>query len=259
MKVLIVEDEIFAAERLSFMLKEIIPDVEISGPIDSVESTVQHLKTHRTYDLLFLDIQLADGKSFSIFEKIDVSIPVIFTTAYDEYSMKAFEVNSIDYLLKPISIEKLILSIEKFNKIKTHYAQSPVDYHDLIKKLTGEKTQPYKTRFLVNRGDSLIPVSINEIAYFCADEKVVFLVTKENKRYIINNTLEELETKLNPSQFFRVNRQHIIAIDSIRKVHTYFNYKLKLEIIPDPKEEIIVSKNRTSEFKLWMNSEFSNE
>jgi DNA-binding LytR/AlgR family response regulator len=123
MKVLIVEDEIFAAERLSFMLKEIIPDVEISGPIDSVESTVQHLKTHRTYDLLFLDIQLADGKSFSIFEKIDVSIPVIFTTAYDEYYMKAFEVNSIDYLLKPISIEKLILSIEKFNKIKTHYAK----------------------------------------------------------------------------------------------------------------------------------------
>jgi two-component system, LytTR family, response regulator LytT len=255
MKILIVEDENFAAERLQLLLKEIVPDIQIYGPVDSVEGTIQHLKANPAYDLLFLDIQLADGKSFSIFEKVNVTIPVIFTTAYDEYAIKAFEVNSIDYLLKPISKEKLAASIEKFNKIKNHYAQSPIDYNELLKKLTSEKTQQHKTRFLVSRGDSLIPVSSNEIAYFCAEEKVVFLVTTDNKRYIISHTLEELECKLNPSTFFRVNRQFIVAFSAIQKVHNYFNYKLKLDIIPDPKTDVIVSKTRTSEFKQWMNGE----
>lgn len=255
MKVLIVEDENFAAERLQLLLKEIIPDIQTNGPIDSVEGTIQHLKANSAYDLLFLDIQLADGKSFSIFEKVNVTIPVIFTTAYDEYAIKAFEVNSIDYLLKPISKEKLVASIEKFNKIRSHYAQSPIDYGELLQKLTSDKPQQFKTRFLVSRGDSLIPVSSNEIAYFCAEDGVVFLVTNDNKRYIINHTLEDLECKLDPSVFFRVNRQIIVAFSAIQKVHNYFNYKLKLDITPDPKTEVIVSKTRTSEFKLWMNSE----
>src|SRR5512145_1753697 len=146
MKVLIVEDENLAAERLSLLLKETVPGIEISGPLDSVEGTVLHLKTNMSYDLLFLDIQLADGKSFSIFEKVNVSIPVIFTTAYDEYAIKAFEVNSIDYLLKPVSHDKLAASIEKFNKIKNHYGQSQVDYSELIRRLTGDKAMQYKTR-----------------------------------------------------------------------------------------------------------------
>ncbi|HEX2934346.1 MAG TPA: LytTR family DNA-binding domain-containing protein [Bacteroidales bacterium] len=255
MKVLIVEDENFAAERLQLLLKDIIPDIQIYGAIDSVERTIQHLKANPNYDLLFLDIQLADGKSFSIFEKINITIPVIFTTAYDEYAIKAFEVNSIDYLLKPISKEKLIASIEKFNKIKNHYAQSPIDYSELLQKLTSDKPQQFKTRFLVSRGDSLIPVSSNEIAYFCAEDGIVFLVTNDNKRYIINHTLEDLECKLNPSLFFRINRQFIVAFASIQKAHNYFNYKLKLDIVPDPQTEVIVSKTRTAEFKQWMNSE----
>ncbi len=255
MKVLIVEDENFAAERLQLLLKEIIPDIEIYGAIDSVQGVIQHLKANPAYDLLFLDIQLADGKSFTIFEKVNVTIPVIFTTAYDEYAIKAFEVNSIDYLLKPINKEKLVASIEKFNKIKSHYAQSPIDYNELLQKLTSDKPQQFKTRFLVSRGDSLIPISSTDIAYCLAEEKVVFLVTNDNKRYIINHTLEELETRLNPAAFFRINRQFIVAFSAIQKVHNYFNYKLKLDIVPDPRTEVIVSKTRTAEFKQWMNSE----
>lgn len=255
MKVLIVEDENFADERLQLLLKEIIPDIQIFGAIDSVEGTIQHLKANSAYDLLFLDIQLADGKSFSIFEKINVTIPIIFTTAYDEYAIKAFEVNSIDYLLKPISKEKLVASIEKFNKIRNHYAQSPTDYKELLHKLASDKPVQFKTRFLVSRGDSLIPVSVDEIAYFCAEDGVVYLITKDSRRFIINHTLEDLECKLDPSLFFRINRQFIVAFNAIQKVHNYFNYKLKLDIAPDPKTELIVSKTRTSEFKQWMNSE----
>jgi two-component system, LytTR family, response regulator LytT len=259
MKVLIVEDEELAAERLAQLIKEIEPDAEICGPFDTVAATIAHLNTNPAYDLIFLDIQLADGKSFSIFEECPVVTPVIFTTAFDEYAMQAFDLNSIDYLLKPVKREKLKLSIEKFRKLKEYYgSENPNDQlYEMIRNLKIRKLPDYKDRFLISKGDAMIPVKASEIACFFAEDKEVLLCTHDNKRYIIPYSIEELSTKLDPKLFFRVNRQFIIAVDGIRKVHNYFNFKLKVEITVDPKLEIIVSRAKTTAFKAWMNGEQS--
>jgi two-component system LytT family response regulator len=256
MKVLIIEDEELAAKRLAQLLLELEPDMEIHGTIDSVKETVKHLQTGAVYDLLLLDIQLADGKSFSIFDHLKIDTPIIFTTAYDEYAIKAFELNSIEYLLKPINKEKLKAGLDKLRKIKDFYSLGPFQEQlkSLFKNLHPNQAM-YKTRFLVNKGDTLLPVNTSEIAYFYAEDKVLFLVTFENKRFLINHTLEELEHKLNPQHFFRVNRQFIVSVSSIQKVHNYFNYKLKLELKPDPQMEIIISKAKNTDFKNWMNGE----
>ena len=255
MKALIIEDEDLAAKRLAKLLMELEPDIEVSGPIDTIEGSVKHLQSGAQYDLIFLDIQLADGKSFLIFDKVKIDVPVIFTTAYDQYAIRAFELNSIDYLLKPINTEKLRNAIDKFKKIKDFYSKSDVN-KDLMEMVRSLQVQTlFKSRFLVNKGDTLIPISTKDVAYFYAEDKVVFLTTLENKKYLINYTLEELEQKLDPKQFFRVNRQFLSSLASIRKVHNYFNYKLKLDLQPDSGIEVIVSKARTSDFKLWMNGE----
>jgi two-component system LytT family response regulator len=260
MKALIIEDEELAASRLMKLLKEMQPDIELAGPLDSVSAAVAHLQNNNGYDLLFLDIQLADGKSFSIFEKVQVNIPIIFTTAYDEYAIKAFELNSIDYLLKPINKEKLQQALEKYRNVSSFYSKdnSVGPNHELfewLKTMQGGKPQLYKTRFLVSRGDTLLPITTKEIAYFFAEEKSVLMMTLDKKQHLVNFTLEELERKLDPAQFFRVNRQFLVSINAIHKVHNYFHYKLKLELIPDPGEEVVVSKTRTSEFRDWMNDE----
>jgi DNA-binding LytR/AlgR family response regulator len=257
MKILIVEDEELAAERLAQLIREIEPDVEISGPLDTIKATVTHLNTRPVYDLIFLDIQLADGKSFSIFEECKVFTPVIFTTAYDEYALQAFELNSIDYLLKPVNREKLKSSLEKFRNLKKYFGtESPNDQlYEMIRNLRTQNSPAYKDRFLISKGDSMIPVKVAEIACFYAEDKEVFLLTHENKRYIIPHSIEELSSKLDPKLFFRVNRQFILSVDSIRKVHNYFNFKLKVEIVPDPKIEIVVSRAKTAAFKAWMNGE----
>lgn len=258
MKALIIEDEDHAAMRLIQLLKAIEPDVELEGPIDTVKNAVTHLCHHTDYDLLFLDIQLADGKSFSIFEKVKVNIPVIFTTAYDEYAIKAFELNSIDYLLKPINIDKLKTSLTKFREIQKFYSGDEVNKGlcELFRTLHSQQTKRvFKTRFLVNKSDSLLPIHADEIAYFFAEDKAVFLVTSDGKRYLISHVLEELEQKLDPMVFFRVNRQVLASVKAIRKVHNYFNYKLKVDLLPVFDEEVIVSKAKTGEFKAWMNGE----
>jgi DNA-binding LytR/AlgR family response regulator len=256
MKILIVEDEELAAERLSQLVKEIEPDAEIHGPIDTVTATLAHLRTKPVYDLILLDIQLADGKSFTIFEEFDVVTPVIFTTAYDEYALKAFELNSIAYLLKPVNREKLKSSLEKFRKLKEYYGtENPnQQLYEMIRNLRPEKST-FKDRFLISKGDAMVPVKVSEIACFYAEDKEVMLLTHDNKRYIIPHTIEELSEKLDPKIFFRVNRQFILSGEGIRKVHNYFNFKLKVEINADPKLEIIVSRSRTSAFKAWMNGE----
>ena len=255
MKALIIEDEDLAAKRLVKLLKELEPTLEIAGPIDTVEGAINHFQSGAAYDLVFLDIQLADGKSFLIFDKVKITIPIIFTTAYDEYAIRAFELNSIDYLLKPINTGKLRNALDKFYKIRDFYSQSDSN-KDLLEMIrTFQVPTAYKTRFLVNKGDTLVPIQTREIAYFYAEDKVVFLVTLENKKYLINYTLEELEQKLDPKQFFRVNRQFLLSLSSIGKIHNYFNYKLKLDLLPNPEIEVIVSKARTSDFKNWMNGE----
>lgn len=256
MKILIVEDEELAAQRLAQLVKEIEPDAEIHGPIDTVSATIAYLKSKPVYDLILLDIQLADGKSFTIFEECDVVTPVIFTTAYDEYALQAFELNSIDYLLKPVNREKLKSSLEKFRKLKEYYgAENPNNQlYEMIRNLRPEKPA-YKDRFLIAKGDAMVPVKVSEIACFYAEDKEVLLLTRDNKRYFIPYSVEELSTKLDPKLFFRVNRQYIISAEAISKVHSYFNFKLKVELNADPKLEIIVSRAKTGSFKAWMNGE----
>ena len=256
MKILIVEDEELAAQRLAQLVKEVEPDADIRGPIDTVSATVAHLKQKPVYDLILLDIQLADGKSFTIFEECNVVTPVIFTTAYDEYALQAFELNSIDYLLKPVNREKLKSSLEKFRKLKEYYgAENPNNQlYEMIRNLRPEKPA-YKDRFLISKGDIMVPVKVSEIACFYAEDKEVMLLTHDNKRYFVPFSVEELSVKLDPKLFFRVNRQYIISAEAISKVHNYFNFKLKVELSADPKLEIIVSRAKTAAFKLWMNGE----
>ncbi|NVO20557.1 MAG: response regulator transcription factor [Bacteroidetes bacterium] len=255
MKVLIIEDEEHAANRLQKLLTEEIPDIQIEGPLDTVKKAIQHLEKNQDYDLLFLDIQLADGKSFSIFERIKLNIPIIFTTAFDEYAIKAFDLNSIDYLLKPIQRAKLKISLKKFRKLEDYYGKSPElsQISEILSALKQTSEVPYQSRFLLSKGDSLLPVGISEIAYFYAEDKVVFVVLNDQSRIIFNSSLDEIEKKVDPKLFFRVNRQFLISVKAIKKVHFYFNYKLKLELNPVSEEEVIVSRLRAADFKAWMN------
>lgn len=257
LKILIVEDEELAAERLAQLVKEIEPDAEIHGPVDTVTATIAHLKTCTDYDLILLDIQLADGKSFSIFDDFEITTPVIFTTAYDEYALQAFELNSIDYLLKPVNREKLKTALEKFRKLKEYFgAGNPnIQLYEMIRNLRTPEKPAYKNRFLISKGDAMVPVKVSEIAAFYAEDKEVFLITHENKRFIIQHSVEELTSKLDPKLFYRVNRQFIISADAIQKVHNYFNFKLKVELKADPKLDIVVSRSKTLSFKAWMNGE----
>lgn len=256
MKILIVEDEELAAVRLRQLLLELEPQAVIDGPLDTVTATIAHLNKVTDYDLLLLDIQLADGKSFSIFESFNVSTPVIFTTAYDEYALQSFELNSIDYLLKPVNREKLKASLDKFKKLKAYYGEANPNQqlYDMINRLQPGKPT-YKDRFLISKADSMIPVKASEIACIYAEDKEVFLLTFDNKRYIIPYSVEELSMRLDPARFFRVNRQFIVAADAIRKVHNYFNFKLKVELCVDTGTDIIVSRLKTSAFKAWLNDE----
>jgi len=254
-KSLLVEDEIHAAERLKKMLREADPDIEIIDVLDSVESTVNWLRNNPAPELLFLDIQLADGRSFDIFEHVKVKSPVIFTTAYDEYAIKAFKLNSIDYLLKPVKTEDLKKSIQKFRSIKRYFSESDLEskIFSVISNIQ-YKTKNFKNRFLVNKGDSLIPVSVDEIAYFYAEDKENFIITFTGNRYFVNYSLDSLEEMLDSSVFFRVNRQFILAANAVIKVHNYFNYKLKIEANPKTDKEIIISRAKTGEFKNWLNN-----
>lgn len=248
-KVFIIEDEKPAAKRLEKMLLEIAPDFEIVERCDSVESSVQFLKSGLMPDLVMLDVQLGDGLSFDIFKQVEVSCPVIFTTAYDEYAIKAFELNSIDYLLKPISKEKLERSIDKFKKLSQQTVQT--DWKTLASLMDKEKRE-YKQRFLVYVGEHLHSVQISDIAYFYSVEKSTFLTTKKGKSYPLDLSLEKLEGMLSPKDFFRINRQYITSFDSIKRMNILSKSRIKLILEPLPSDEILISNARTRDFREWL-------
>jgi len=248
-KVLIIEDEQPAAKRLEKMLLEIAPAFEIVHRCDSIESSVQFFKSGVMPDLVMLDVQLGDGLSFEIFKQVEISCPVIFTTAYDEYAIKAFELNSIDYLLKPISKEKLEKSIDKFKKLSQQAVQS--DWKILASLIDKEKRE-YKQRFLVYVGEHLLSVQTSDIAYFYSVEKSTFLATKSGKNYPLDLSLEKLEGLLSPKDFFRVNRQYITAFESIKKMNILSKSRIKLTLEPLPSDEILISNARTREFREWL-------
>ena len=216
MKAIIIEDEKLAAERLEELIHEIDPSIEISAVLASVEQSIKYLKLNKP-DLIFLDIQLEDGTSFSIFEKVTVDSPVIFTTAYDQYAIKAFKLNSIDYLLKPIRKEELHNSLNKFKNIKTSYL---IDYEEIIRSIQRKEIN-YKKRFLIQYGQKIKKVGIDEVAYFYAMEKNVFLTTLSGNTYPIDFTLDKLQEVINPERFFRINRKMIVALNAIKNMIPY--------------------------------------
>jgi two-component system, LytTR family, response regulator LytT len=252
MKVLIVEDEMSASRRLEKMLKKIDPKIEILAIIDSIDDTVNWLTNNKDPDIIFADIQLSDGVCFDIFKQVQTKSAVIFTTAYDEYAVEAFKVNSIDYLLKPINPEALSRSIEKFHTLKITYAESDINRFKSLLSMLDQTGKDYKSRFLVKTGQNMKIVSTDEIAYFLIENQLVFLITKQNNRFLIEQTLDELEKRLDPKLFFRINRQMIISLDSVRTIHPYFNSRLKLDVTPAHDSEILVSRMKVNDFKKWI-------
>ncbi len=254
MKTLIIEDEYPAAERLEKLIHKVDASIQVIGVLGSVEVAGKWISEHPLPDLIFSDIQLSDGLSFQIFERFSVKVPIIFTTSYDEYAIKAFKVKSIDYLLKPIKLQELEAAIGKFREMQKGF--SPVDYalkmESLLDNLHLTGPKKHKTRFLVKQHDQLVPVAQEEIAYFVTANELVCLVRKDGKQFLVDYTLEELEKLLDQQYFFRLNRQFIYAIPAIDRIHTYFNGKLKLELKPDSSHEVLVSREKAQVFKEWM-------
>lgn len=255
MKILIVEDEPFAQDELKRLLSKALKEntYEIVACLDSVEDSVIWLEENPQPDLVFMDIQLSDGLSFEIFEHVDIPVPIIFTTAYDEYAIKAFKLNSIDYLLKPIKFVALKNAVSKFETIKGQYVNSAISTNgELRDKLLNRREPDYKMRFVAKIGDQIRHISIEDTSYFYAEDNLVYLVSTDNKHFIIDYSLEQLTKVLNPDLFFRATRSHIVKIDSIKKVHKYFNSRLKLELIPPFKEEVLVPRAKVNAFIEWM-------
>ncbi len=250
MKVLIFEDEAPAARKITKLINEYDSSIEILDVIESVADGREWFAENELPDLIFSDIQLSDALSFELYQEIDLKVPVIFTTAYNEYAIEAFKHFSIDYLLKPIKSEDLAKSITKFKEFGQKQ-QVETDFNAILSKITG---QSYRHRFLVSYRDGLIPVEISEIIYFYSEDSVTFLVTKSKKRYIINEALDTIEKQLDPDIFFRANRKFILSADSVIKVEPYFNQKLIVKVDPDLEQDITVSKIKATAFKNWLNS-----
>lgn len=250
MKVVIIEDEKIAAELLKTLIKQLDESVEIVTVLQTVEDGVDWFSHNQHPDLLFVDIHLADGSSFAIFDKVNINCPIVFTTAYDEYALKAFEVNSIDYLLKPINKDDLKRALNKYNNIMSQSRVRNFDYAKFVNEFFVEK-QNYKEYFLVPERDKLIPLASKDIAYIYIDLKLVKAVSFSGKIHYMSQNLDELMSILNPKKFFRANRQYIIAHEAIKDVSIWFGNKISINLNVPVEEKIIVSKARVSEFKSW--------
>jgi len=248
MTVLILEDETLAAEKIENYLQEIDPRIVIAGKLKSIESAVEWLSSNEHPDLILSDIRLLDGLSFEIFQKVKVQKPVIFTTAYDQYALRAFEVNSIDYLLKPVDIDKLRSSLEKYKSWSGGVAN---DFADIVRQLKAAQPQ-YKSRFMIKLGQKIIAIPIEKVAYFYSENKLSFIITQDGKKYPTDQPLDELVDVLDPDRFFRANRQFIITFESIAEIHPYFKGRMKIHLTPKTEAEVVISSERTPEFKRWI-------
>lgn len=244
---LIVEDERFAYEEIKRMMTRLRPDYELVGWMDSVGQTVLFLKEN-TVDLILMDIRLADGSCFEIFEQVQVSTPVIFTTAYDEHAIRAFKVNSVDYLLKPVEEADLLAALMKYEQLNVA-RQLEFDYKKLEEALM---TNYKKNRFMVQSGDIYRYINTTDIAFFYSEDKVVFLHTFSDKRHLIDVTLAQVESQLDEKLFFRVSRNCIANIQAIKRIAKYFNGRLKLNFTPDCPHDIVVSRERAADFLKWI-------
>lgn len=249
MKVLIIEDENRSANRLVKMLLEIDPNIEIIEKIESVRNALSFFKKEPEIDLVFSDIQLSDGLSFEIFEQVKINIPIVFTTAYDEYAIRAFKVNGIDYLLKPIDPKELEQSIIKFKSFKKN--NEPTDLSKLVDLIKVKETS-YKTRFLIKIGDRIKTVYVSEISAILSEDKGTYIVDKKGTRHLIDHSLDKTYTMIDPHLFFRINRKYIIAIDAIKEIYNWKNSRLKILIINHDDNDVIVAREKVAEFKEWL-------
>ena len=250
MQVIIIEDELPAANRLTKLLRNINDEIEVVHRLDSVESSVKFLPTVENVDLIFMDIQLADGLSFDIFQQITINVPVIFTTAFDQYTLKAFKVNSIDYLLKPIEEKELAQAVEKYQQL---YSKKDNSFSDRIVKLLKEmNSATYKERLLIKKGQQLSYLKTTDTAYCYADGKLCYAVDFSRNKYLLESNLTQLEEQLQPNKFYRINRQLLINIEAVKKVHTWVGGRLKLELMPPSDADTMVSRERVNGFKEWL-------
>lgn len=250
MNYLIVEDEEQAAKRLKRILSKIEPDAFIHGPAESIDEAVSWLKENPSPDLAFFDIHLADGLSFEIGEHVEINCPIIFTTAYDQYAIKAFKLNSVDYLLKPVEEDGLAAALKKF---KSNFLNHPIkmmgEHWPILKEDYGQR---FKKRFVTKVGDRLIAVEADEVAFAYSENKATFLKSTDGKRYLVDFTLEQLESMLDPNVFFRLNRQYIARFESIDEMLSYSNSRLKVVLRDHDDPDIVLSRDKTREFKEWM-------
>ncbi|WP_256006744.1 LytR/AlgR family response regulator transcription factor [Pedobacter deserti] len=253
MNVLIVEDEELASKKLIKTLLAVEPGAEVLTTTDSVESTVDWLRQNPAPDLILMDIELTDGQSFEIFNQYDVQSTVIFTTSYDEHALRAFKVNSIDYLLKPVQKDELAAALAKFRKFSAQgMTADVVNFERLIAGLKEIKQKDYRKRFLVKNLQRLVSVDVDNIAYFYSDDRLNFFKTFDDKRYIVDYTMDQLESMLDPDCFFRINRAFVISNKSIQQIHDYFGHRLALNLKPAVDKESIVSREKVADFKVWL-------
>ena len=258
MKILIVEDEELAVKKIRKTLGEVDENAEVVGVADSITGTVDWLQTNPSPDLILMDIALSDGQSFEIFSRIPVKSAVVFTTSYDEYALKAFKVNSIDYLLKPIQKEDLEAALNKYKQMKAMYIEEPKDVPglnmDALVKELQQKLQPkeFRKRFLVKHGQKLVSTEIDEIAYFFSDGRLNFFKTDDNRKFVVDYTMDELEEMLDPEKYFRISRAFYVSVRSISQIHDYFGNRLLLQLKPVVDKEAIVSREKVADFKKWM-------
>lgn len=251
MNVLIIEDEPQAAQRLDTLVKKLVPGIVVLDKIDSVKRSVEWIKGNAPPDLIFMDIQLADGISFQVFEQCEVKSPVIFTTAYDEYALKAFKVNSIDYILKPVDSDELEMAMKKYHQLTTSEKKTHVVLNN-IEQAIQMLTKRYKSRFIIKVGEHLRSVEVTEISFFVSIEKATFCYTNDGRKYILDFTLDQLEGLLDPEKFFRINRKYIVSSGSIRDMISYTNSRLKLVLKQATDTDIIVARERVQEFRDWL-------
>jgi DNA-binding LytR/AlgR family response regulator len=254
MKTIIIEDEQLAAERLKLLLRQFDTSIQILAVLDSISASVKWLNLNPPPDFILADIHLADGSVFSLFNQVQVTTPVIFTTAFDRYALDAFKVMSIDYLLKPVSLQALSQAINKLKTLQRSTASPSINYTELSKQLQ-QINAPYKTRFVGKIGQKIFFIDANDVSSFVADNKIVTLRSKDGSKYLVEHTLEQLESLLNPATFFRLNRSTIINISVVELVKPYINNRLKVMLKNGSKsEEIIVSRERVADFRKWADS-----
>jgi DNA-binding LytR/AlgR family response regulator len=250
MRVLIIEDEIPAANRLAKMIQAVSDDAEIVKKIDSVEAAVRYFTTAEPVDLVFMDIQLADGLSFDIFTQATVKAPVIFTTAFDQYTLRAFKVNSIDYLLKPVDEQELQQAIDKYRQL---YSSNENSFSERVLKMVQEmNVARFKERLLIKRGQQLSYLKTELTAYCYADGKLCYAVDFNSNKYLLESNLSQLEDQLQPNKFYRINRHLLVNIDAVNKVHTWLGGRLKVDLMVSAGIDTVVSRERVNGFKEWL-------